>query len=109
MPIYAMKCHSCGHEEEIVRSVSRMNEDLPKCCDMTMQRMIVAPMVVADIQPYQSMCDGSWITSRSQHREHLRRHNVIEVGNEKINSPKPQSPPPGLKETLIQVANEKLR
>jgi hypothetical protein len=83
MPIYAMKC-PCGHTEDIVRTVARMNEDLPEHCGQPMSRMIVAPMVAADIQPYRSMCDGSMITSRSQHREHLRRHGVVEVGNEKL-------------------------
>jgi hypothetical protein len=37
-----------------------------------------------DIQPYQSMIDGSMITSRSRHREHLQAHGCIEVGNEKM-------------------------
>jgi hypothetical protein len=45
----------------------------------------VAPMVMPDIEPYQSMADGSIIKSRSQHREHLRRHNCVEVGNEALN------------------------
>ncbi|MSQ98127.1 MAG: hypothetical protein EXR85_02345 [Xanthomonadales bacterium] len=44
----------------------------------------VTPQVMSDIQPYKSMADGSMITSRSQHREHLRRHNCFEVGNEKM-------------------------
>jgi len=48
--------------------------------------------VVADIEPYQSMVDGSLITSRRAHREHLKRHNVIEIGNEKI-EPKPRRLP----------------
>ncbi len=39
-----------------------------------------------DIQPYQSMADGSMITSRSKHREHLREHNCFEVGNERMES-----------------------
>ena len=39
-------------------------------------------MVMGDIEPYQSMIDGSMITSRSQHREHLRRHGCVEVGND---------------------------
>lgn len=108
MPIYAMKCHSCGKEEDIFRSISKMNDNLPNCCGIQMQRMIVAPMVSADIQPYKSMCDGTWITSRSEHREHLKKHGVIEVGNEKLPQPKKPSPPPGLKETLIQVVNSKL-
>lgn len=35
-----------------------------------------------DIEPYRSMADGSIIGGRAQHREHLRRHNCVEVGNE---------------------------
>lgn len=41
-----------------------------------------APMIMGDIQPYQSMIDGSMITSRSQHRSHLKQHGMIEIGNE---------------------------
>jgi hypothetical protein len=68
--------------------------------------------VMGDIQPYKSMIDGSIITSRSRHREHLRGHRCIEVGNDpSVMNPqrKPLESPPGLKETLIRVANEKLR
>jgi len=50
----------------------------------------VAPMVMPDIQPYQSMADGSMITSRSHHREHLRQHNCIEIGNESMERKAPQ-------------------
>lgn len=110
MPIYAMTCHTCHSEQDIFRSIAKMNEDLPECCGNVMQRKIVAPMVSDDIQPYKSMCDGTWITSRSQHRAHLKQHKVIEVGNEKIQQPKKQiAPPPGLKDTLIRVANDKLK
>ena len=46
--------------------------------------------IMFDIQPYKSMVDGSMITSRSKHREHLRQHNCIEVGNETMqNAPLP--------------------
>ena len=48
----------------------------------------LAPIVMPDIQPYQSMADGSMITSRSQHREHLRAHNCIEIGNESMETSK---------------------
>lgn len=37
-----------------------------------------------DIQPYKSMVDGSMIEGRRQHRDHLRQHNCIEIGNEKM-------------------------
>lgn len=35
-----------------------------------------------DIEGYRSMASGEFITSRSKHREELRRHGLIEVGNE---------------------------
>ena len=40
------------------------------------------PMIMPDIKPYRSMITGEMITSRSKHREHLKRHGCIEVGNE---------------------------
>lgn len=46
--------------------------------------------IMLDIQPYKSMVDGSMITSRSKHREHLRQHNCIEIGNETMQN----TPPP---------------
>ncbi len=68
--------------------------------------------IMPDIQPYQSMIDGSIVGSRSTHRAHLKAHGCIEVGNDRsVMNPvhKPLTSPPGLKETLIRVANEKLR
>lgn len=47
-----------------------------------MKRIVSAPMVMSDMQPYKSMIDGRMITSRSQHRDHLKAHGCIEVGNE---------------------------
>lgn len=43
-----------------------------------------------DIKPYKSMIDGSTISSRSQHRRHLKRHGCIEVGNEKMENAPPK-------------------
>ncbi len=42
------------------------------------------PYIMRDIGAYQSPIDGAMITSRSAHREHLRTHDVIEVGNERM-------------------------
>jgi len=83
MPIYAIRCPECGHAEDVYRTVAQM-DDLPDHCGVKMRRMICAPMVVADIQPYKSMVTGEMITSRSQHRRHLVQHGVTEVGNEKM-------------------------
>lgn len=41
-----------------------------------------APRVMSDIGGYISQVDGSWIDSRSKHRNHLKQHNMIEVGND---------------------------
>lgn len=70
-----------------------------------------APMVIGDIQPYKSMVDGSMITSRSQHRSHLKQHGMIEVGNETkylTNSPK-QENRNASKEQIARLVYEKLR
>ena len=64
--------------------------------------------VMPDIQPYRSMIDGSVISSRSRHREHLRAHGCVEVGNDSslYRPPKPLESPPGLKEKIIRAVNE---
>lgn len=43
---------------------------------------MIPPRVMSDIGGYISQVDGSWIDSRSKHRDHLKRHNMIEVGND---------------------------
>ena len=48
-----------------------------------------SPQIMLDIKPYTSMVDGSMITSRSKHREHLRQHNCIEIGNETMQNTSP--------------------
>jgi len=41
-----------------------------------------APMVIPDIQGHISMADGTWVSSRSKHRENLKRNNCVEIGND---------------------------
>lgn len=38
--------------------------------------------IIGDIDPYQSMVTGETIGGRRQHREHLRQHGMVEIGNE---------------------------
>jgi hypothetical protein len=49
-----------------------------------------APTVMNDIQPYKSMQTGEIISSRSHHKEHLRKHGLIEIGNEKMPERRPE-------------------
>ena len=41
-----------------------------------------APMVLPDISGHISMADGTWVSSRSKHRENLKRNNCVELGND---------------------------
>ena len=41
-----------------------------------------APTVMPDIEGHISMADGTWVSSRSKHRENLKRNNCIEIGND---------------------------
>lgn len=83
MPLYRIKCESCGAVDEIVRKVAEYDE-LPSHCGLKMHRVICAPMVAPDIGEYQSIVTGEMIGSRSAHREHLKRHRLIELGNEPV-------------------------
>lgn len=68
--------------------------------------------VMPDIKPYRSMIDGREISSRSTHREHLKAHRCIEVGNETaymVNRIRPMESPSGLRERISDVAADKLR
>ena len=68
-----------------------------------------APMVMPDIAPYRSMIDGSLISSRSRHREHLKAHGYVEIGNDSSlkqpPQPIPDCNPHGRKELIRQQIN----
>lgn len=52
----------------------------------------VASYVIPDIAGYKSMQTGEWIPGRRQHREHLREHRLIEIGNEVKHHMAPKTP-----------------
>ena len=62
------------------------------------------PYVMGDIQPYQSMATGEMIQGRRQHREHLKAHGLVEIGNETkyISKRKTLESPAGLRETIAR-------
>ena len=65
--------------------------------------------IIKDIAPYKSMITGETITSRSKHREHLKMHGCIEVGdqvNYMVKNIRRPEPPPGLHETLMRAAHK---
>lgn len=96
MPLYDLQCGDCGREEERMIALVHFHVPIDCACGGTMTRIIRPPQVVSDIEPYQAMGTdiatgkAPMITSRSQHREYLKRNGYLEVGNEK---PKPRIKP----------------
>jgi putative FmdB family regulatory protein len=82
MPLYDFRCED-GHTREEYRSYEKRDDPAACECGKPLTRVWLPPQVMRDIEGYQSMVDGSWIGSRSQHREHLKRHGMRELGNEK--------------------------
>lgn len=68
-----------------------------------------APMVFGDVRPYKSMVTGELIDGRRQHREHLKTHNVVEVGNDIPMKHQDRTPRTDLKEQIARVVYSKLR
>lgn len=69
-----------------------------------------APMVAPDIGGYISQIDGSWIDSRSKHREHLKKHRMVELGNDVPTKVAPaRQKDPRLTETIGRLVYDKLR
>ena len=50
--------------------------------DKVAMKSRVAPTIISDIAGHISMADGSWIDSRSKHRENLKRNGCVELGND---------------------------
>lgn len=72
---------------------------------------MTAPRVMSDIGGYISQVDGSWIDSRSKHRDHLKRHNMVELGNDvpMTNSNPITADSKARKEMIARQVYEKIR
>lgn len=105
MPMYEFKCPECeAYIDKFLPLSDYLN--VPECCDKPMDRLLSAPAaIIQDNTCYRSQIDGQMITSRRQHRTHLKDHGCIEVGNEKIPGPRALEAPAGLKETIIETVN----
>ena len=86
MPIYDVYCKHCGKVEEIFRKLANFDQR-PDCCGEKTVYKLNAPFVHEDIKAYKSQLTGEMITSRVRHRNHLKEHGCIEVGNEQVKPP----------------------
>lgn len=68
-----------------------------------------APAVLSDIAPYRSMRTGELIRSRSEHREHLSRYGLTEVGNEWSSMTERPAPDPAPGEVAEEVKRQLAR
>lgn len=72
-----------------------------------------APRVLSDIGGYISQVDGSYIDSRSKHRDHLKRHGMVELGNDLPKQQKSieidRKSQEQRKRTIAEITNAKLR
>lgn len=67
-------------------------------------RMGEAPMVIGPMEPYRSPVDGTMITDRKYHREHIRKHKLIEIGNEKLTrSARKEHNPTDIKQDIVSA------
>lgn len=74
--------------------------------EMCAPRKQRAFQIIGDIEPYKSVVDGSVVGSRRAHKEHLRRHGKIEVGNEWGGFPEPSTERPDAKPDIERALHE---
>jgi hypothetical protein len=99
-----MICPKCGYSESNHIEVKKTDEEFflewwtptigeeaakSSWLDKVAMKTREAPMVVSDIDGYVSQVDGSWIKSKSMHRDHLKQHRMIELGNDVPQQHKP--------------------
>lgn len=85
----------CDREEKLV-PVEEYYQRKSKFAD--------GPQVIRDIDPYKSVVTGEVVGGRRQHRDHLRAHGLIEVGNEYREPVK--KPMPDARGDIAQVMRE---
>ena len=72
-----------------------------------------APRVMSDIGGYISQVTGEYIDSRSKHRNHLKQHGMVELGNDLPKQQKSveidRKSQEQRKRTIAEVANARLR
>jgi len=104
MPIYEYACEDCESRATEFRKIDQRNDPLTcKNCGKSMLLCISPVRGSQDIEPYKSMVTGEMVSSRTRHRQILREHKLVEVGNEThYLKSQPITTPPGLKDTLIR-------
>jgi hypothetical protein len=92
-----MICPKCGYSEGNHIEAKKSDEDFfiewwtptigeeaarASWLDKVAMKTRFAPTVISDIPGHISMADGTWVDSRSKHRENLKRNGCVELGND---------------------------
>lgn len=75
MPIYTAQCTVCGFRFPIFRKIEA--RDTPANCEKcasTAKRVLDAPRVMNDYEPYECPITGKQIRGRREHEENLKQH-----------------------------------
>ena len=123
-----MICPNCGYNAKAHVKVKQTDEEFflewwtptigleaakASWLDKVAMKTRQAPTVISDIQGHISMADGTYIDSRSKHRENLKRNNCIEIGNDVPMQQKKHElstkEREHLKRTIAEVTHAKLR
>ncbi len=105
MPTYNYECPECGKCVEHFCMMADHGKSVPECHGKMRQVILASGYVIPDIQPYRSMQTGEIIGGRKQHRDHLKQHGLIEVGNERL-PPRKHVPMPDLVPDLRAAIKE---
>jgi len=98
-------CRACGKWHDT-------DAEWPDACIGHFRKYDPRPQihVIKDIEPYKNMIDGNVIKSRRHHRDFLRAHGCIEIGNDFVRPKREFKPPPGLvddiRAAISQVRNK---
>lgn len=66
-----------------------------------------SPQIMCDIEPFRNVAvDGKVVGSRSEKREMMKRHNLIEVGNEKHLTKRQPKRGPHIRESIKRSIQE---
>jgi len=80
MPIYDYLCPRCGTIYDVWAGIEENNLNCPYCPEI-MARLISAPAVIGDIQPYidyNMAQDGVPINSRQHHKQEMKERGLVE-------------------------------
>lgn len=75
MPLYDVKCPSCGAAWE---ALAKWDADIPCACGATAERQISVPVVRPDLEPYYDDGLGVRVESRHHRREAMKRLSLVE-------------------------------